>query len=293
VKCGSALRAIGQAIQMYANDHRGEFPRTHWTGPADPNPVPTFYTGADSPNAFAPGGPAANDVTAALFLVLKSQDLTREAFVCPTDYHARRLEGHVQQMSNFPGRRNLSYSYIVPYPSAKARLAGFKLDFSISSDFAIAADINPGGPALPTLAWDAPRSELWRGNSPNHDGTGQNVLYADGHVEFQTSSFCGMIRSLPGNVTFRDNVYYAGGPGTTSPAVVVAAPQDEKDSVLLPIAPEGPREPGVAERRATLLIAGAALVMMLGAVAVIRAMRKRGAYRRKSASAPSDEPMTP
>ena len=34
------------------------------------------------------------------------------------------------------------------------------------------------------------------GNSNNHDEDGQNVLYGDGHVEFQQNPFCGVARDI-------------------------------------------------------------------------------------------------
>ena len=89
VKCASNLRQIGQAMQMYANNEAGtqSFPRTKWDETAD-DPTPTQYTGVQSPNPFAANGPANNDVTAALFLLLRTQDLSSAVFVCPTDIAA-------------------------------------------------------------------------------------------------------------------------------------------------------------------------------------------------------------
>ena len=34
VKCASNLRQIGQGIQMYANENKGNFPRTYFKSPA-------------------------------------------------------------------------------------------------------------------------------------------------------------------------------------------------------------------------------------------------------------------
>jgi prepilin-type processing-associated H-X9-DG protein len=243
VKCASNLRQIGLAIQMYANDNKGEFPRTLDSGPEDPTPIPTGFTSPNAANAFSQVGPANNDVTAALFLAMKTQDLTSEVFVCPSDLRADPLQGNVQQMSNWPGRKNLSYSYQNPYPSPAAVKAGFKLNFTLSSDFAIAADMNPGGPTMTQLTPSAGRIQMMKGNSNNHNADGQNVLYADGHVEFQTSPFCGMARPKEPSPN-RDNIYTAGGPSARDPVgptpVILSAPMDERDSILLPVAPEGP-----------------------------------------------------
>src|SRR4051794_40268280 len=65
--CASNLRQIGQAMQMYANENRGALPRTVYV----PGAAPTFGTGGAAANAFAPGGPAPNDVTAAAFLLMR------------------------------------------------------------------------------------------------------------------------------------------------------------------------------------------------------------------------------
>jgi prepilin-type processing-associated H-X9-DG protein len=78
------------------------------------------------------------------------------------------------------------------------------------------------------------------GNSNNHKNDGQNVLYGDGHVEFQASPYCGMYRD---DAQFRDNIYTADNArGRTGDASsheggflnAQATPQDEFDSVLLP-----------------------------------------------------------
>src|SRR5204863_5760014 len=63
--CARNLRQIGQAIQIYANENKGAFPRALLEmgpkGPVD-NPIPTEYTGVNAPSAFQqPGAPGPND----------------------------------------------------------------------------------------------------------------------------------------------------------------------------------------------------------------------------------------
>src|SRR5438552_3093207 len=82
VRCASNLRQVGQAILLYSNENRGAYPRTRF----EPGPVvtPTWGTGAPATQPFAENGPAANDVSAALFLLLRTQEITAEPFICPS-----------------------------------------------------------------------------------------------------------------------------------------------------------------------------------------------------------------
>jgi prepilin-type processing-associated H-X9-DG protein len=237
VRCASNLRQIGQGIQMYANENKGNFPRALYDGVGGP---PTEYTASGAPNPLAPGGPGPNDVTAALFLLLRTQDLTPEVFVCPQSQgECWAFNGKTaQQVSNFPGGQYLTYSYINPYPTEAARKDGFKLDFTLTSDFAIAADINPGGQSVVSVTPHLSRRETSAANSNNHLGDGQNVLYADGHVEFQHTPFCGMQRGTAPD-GHRDNIYTCGAGYGTGPegagVAVKGPPADALDSILLPV----------------------------------------------------------
>src|SRR3954470_8796424 len=82
VGCASNLRQIGQAILLYSNDNRGAYPRTRVS--AGPVRKPTWGTGAPATQPTDPNGPADNDVTAALFMLLRTQDITSEVFMCPS-----------------------------------------------------------------------------------------------------------------------------------------------------------------------------------------------------------------
>jgi prepilin-type processing-associated H-X9-DG protein len=72
-------------------------------------------------------------------------------------------------------------------------------------------------------------------NSNNHRNKGQNVVYIDGHVEFQTTPYCGAHRA-----GLRDQIYTAGaGDGGTCDEK--SLPVDKQDSVLLPTDDPGGR----------------------------------------------------
>src|SRR5205085_6783238 len=126
-----------QALLVYANANKGSFPRTRYDGRGD---GPTSYTGAAASNPFTPDGPGPNDVTAAMFLLVRTTDIDPGAFNCPT---ARTgipwdLGGKARdQVSNFPGRRYIGYSCANPYPTPAAVTAGFKMNDTLTSDFAL------------------------------------------------------------------------------------------------------------------------------------------------------------
>jgi len=242
VKCASNLRQIGQAILLYANENKGAYPRTFTAIAATVSPTWGTGTPGSSDPFLNNSGVMNNDVTAAFFLLMRTQDITSEVFTCPSS-NAEKWDfgGGANTALNWSNwnstagvLKNLSYSYQNPYPDQNAVSSGFKLNTSISAEFAVASDINPGttGTNDNVLAVSTQSSarDMKQGNSNNHDEDGQNVLYGDGHCEFQQNPFCG---------TQRDMIFWRRG-NTGNPflsevtAVNGGAPYDQNDSVLLP-----------------------------------------------------------
>jgi len=60
VKCASNLRQIGQGIQMYANENKGNFPRTYFKPTV--RAVIADSTGAAQPKSFSDDGKTAGPV---------------------------------------------------------------------------------------------------------------------------------------------------------------------------------------------------------------------------------------
>jgi prepilin-type N-terminal cleavage/methylation domain-containing protein/prepilin-type processing-associated H-X9-DG protein len=258
VKCASNLRQIGQAILLYSNDNKGPYPRTAYIGEATANLTNIGVEGAAT-NLSGPGAGGAsytdpfavgatsflgttgnayvNNVPQALFLLIRTEDITAAVFVCPSsnvtaDVYGGGTNTALNQINFTNIQNNLSYSYANPYPDTGSLGSGYKMVQGLEPTFAVAADINPGtSPAGGNDNVLAPNtsssgSSMRQGNSNNHGKDGQNVLYGDGHVEFQNNPFCG---------TDQDNIYTRGGPtwGTTGQDLV-GSPYTANDSVLLP-----------------------------------------------------------
>ncbi|HSI35344.1 MAG: prepilin-type N-terminal cleavage/methylation domain-containing protein [Phycisphaerae bacterium] len=234
VKCGSNLRQIGQAMLMYANDNKGQYPRTKYD--ATVGSPHTAFTGAAGTDPFLSGGPNNNDISAAMFLVLRNQELTSELFICPSSNDDKDDFGGgtntSKTRSNFSKRTNLSYSIAHPYPDSTAVSSGYKWNQTLGADFALAGDWNSGtvngyDVTLPKSD-TASASDMKKANSFNHQGQGQNVLYGDGHVEWQQHPFVGVNK---------DNIYtVSGSTDGTVPTSTTASgrPKWRGDSVLLP-----------------------------------------------------------
>jgi prepilin-type processing-associated H-X9-DG protein len=273
-KCANNLRQIALGAIMYANGEPRPhaFPRVRYDSTTTAT-VPAF-TGMNSPNSFAADGPAANDVSAAMYLILKTQDLTPAVFICPAttaepwDYGSGMVK---EQHSNFPGSKNVSYSFANPYPTSAAVVSGWSFDAdTLGADDPLAADANPGGSALPMTPYTASRTQLMAVNSPNHQREGQNVCYCDGHVEFQQTPFCGATLLKSDGITpepFKDNIYTYGVSATSPGGIgVIGPPQQKGDTVLLPVS-TGSIAAGVSHSGGTMgWIVGLLLILILGAV---------------------------
>lgn len=226
--CAANLHSIGQAMTMYANQNRGNYPRAVY----DPALAATngWTAGTDNalPDQFSPPGPhTPNDVTASLWLLMRVQKLPSKVFVCAygdvNEFEADSADP--LSHANFTNyRKNLGYSFANMYPSDAAVQKGYKWTSKVGADFALAADINPGikPPRYDVTAVqpNSPSSVVKKGNSGNHEQEGQNVLYGDGHVTYQPTPLCGVAG---------DNIY------TNHNNRVDQSPVDKDDSLLVPV----------------------------------------------------------
>jgi prepilin-type processing-associated H-X9-DG protein len=222
VRCARNLATFNTLLREYAKVNNYALPSVVYDAAGRPSGY-TAFTGADDPNPFAVGSAVKpNDVTASLFLLVREGFVASRGksgglslFVCPSsdDTPEHLTNGHgasvaVRARANFREASHLSYGYSSPFSSAvKYRM---NTDW-LAAGAAVMADKGPG-PVSNAPAVDAPPLDMRRANSANHGGAGQNVLYGDGHVDFQRTPYCGY-RDDEGA---GDNIYTAAAERPTS-----------------------------------------------------------------------------
>ncbi len=223
VACTANLHQLGLALQMYAGDNHGALPRTVYV----PDAPLTEGTGASAADAFVggAGGVSVNDLTAPLWLLLRASHTKTDVMICPyNDVNEFSADpAKPATTANFSAvAKHLGYSYANCYPSSASVAAGYKVAGKLPNDFPLMADMNPGTKRHANVAAvkkGSPKSVVELGNSENHEQEGQNVLYADGRVEYKLTPLCGVA----------DNNIYCNDSGQ-----IVASPVGPFDSVLLP-----------------------------------------------------------
>lgn len=253
--CAANLAQIGKTTFVYAADYEGVLPRaggatTRW-GMTVNWEAPDRYRAFGLSIADGSGGRAT--ISSCFYLLVKYYEAPTRLFLCRGDKGTKefRLSGvWGQSVGQFKlsdawdfgpaatAFKSCSFSYHFPYSQ-------YALTTSRDPNLAVAADRNPwlASPAgaagnfaefKPDLpgAGAAVTAEMGRkGNAISHGLDGQNVLFLDGRVTFETRSFCGV---------GQDNIYTVGtgsidrgSPMGTIPTVALAKPANQMDSILV------------------------------------------------------------
>jgi hypothetical protein len=167
VSCQDNLRAFYSSLRNYAEQHHGEFPNVAVAAPRPRNVagifVPLLKEHQLLPDNLNVNCPANGHRSPSQFTVSELQTMAIEEFM--------------RQAPNLGG----CYAYSLGYDDGTG-VRGLQIvrDSPVNAYLPIMADRPPFDVALGDL-----------GNSPNHGGMGQNVLYIDGHCAFRTTRTVG------------------------------------------------------------------------------------------------------
>jgi len=203
--CGSNLKGIGTSCKIYANDNNEAWPTPACDQTAIGGIDYTVRVGGGEgsvrspdrtqPSIDGPGGARQLSTTRAFWMLVRSGDVTEKRFICPQSKMIESQTKNIDANYDFASGDNVSYGFQVPFGPAYTRAAEGK-----DNRMALIADRGPYRNAdaptpplnltatLPRLnrrSVDQVSRAKWRPfGSPNHQGEGQNVLFADGHSEF-------------------------------------------------------------------------------------------------------------
>ena len=225
--CSANLRGIGQGCHIYSNENEEWFPNSLYM---EPQNVTTNQTAVTFIGYLSKGYTVQKTTgnwqnthpSRSLFLLVIGGGSSPKQFICPssgdTEDPLRNVAGSVETAAqpgvnryDFIGYPHLSYGYQLPYGTKGKPRNGMDSRMPLSADkgpyFESAGTDPDNGRTLdqrrasslaPSFGVSGEEilklpTERWRPyNSRNHNGEGQEVLYADSHVEFAQKPICGV-----------------------------------------------------------------------------------------------------
>jgi prepilin-type N-terminal cleavage/methylation domain-containing protein len=220
--CGTHLKGIGNAIMLYANDNKDDYPIGGRKGSNKWSAAGTIlaFDGVDQTAAFTAGEAT---VTSCLFLLIKGYELTPAMFNCKGDSGIKefKLSDTTTTVADMalvwdfgmgtgtdypkPGQYN-SYAYHLPYGGGTATTPAYPINVTSHAGSPLCSDRNPyldknaygtasgrgyldaaGGSTTEVAAkWDGEYKDKDKtSNCATHQREGQNVLYNDNHSSFE------------------------------------------------------------------------------------------------------------
>jgi prepilin-type processing-associated H-X9-DG protein len=231
--CAANLRRIIQDLNVYAADNADAFPIVAYA---------PYSAGLNDARAGLVRAATADDVIktyyarpprqagspqAILWQLVLRGDVSPKSFICDGYPHvteeaagkresAAVVDAAGRNFDNVQDGRQLSYS--MAYPWKADGTVGNWWRATLDASLPLMADMAPlqgtGTPAVDLTSAPLTRAA----NSRNHKGDGQNVAYADGHVEFQR---------LPNVGQANDNIYTSSAVPSVGPAATGGVPADK------------------------------------------------------------------
>ncbi|NOT00290.1 MAG: prepilin-type N-terminal cleavage/methylation domain-containing protein [Phycisphaerales bacterium] len=136
--------------------------------------------------------------TRAFWMLIRAGEITPKTMACPSSGDSADDTEEIDRYYNFKSLRTISYGYQVPFGPFDTRPSE-----NVDTRMAMAADKGPFGPIgtdqimIPDDYDLSTQQRQWMAyNSGNHGGSGagegQNVLFADGHVDFELTPVVGV-----------------------------------------------------------------------------------------------------
>jgi hypothetical protein len=253
--CAAHLAEIGRTMSVYAADNEAALPRAG--GPTTTWGMLANWVGAARPLAFGLGADGTGGkatINSSFYLLVKYYQLPTGLFVCPgdegtTEFSLAKVAGAGGVLSSLEledawdfgpmaiSWKSCSFAYHCPFFGPHA------LTTARDPNLAVAADRNPWlkSPAGDPRAFGLFKPDLTNytggtsetakaGNAIAHQTEGQNVLFLDGRVTFETRAYCGLDRD---NIYTISPAFNEGSAFGMQPAIISATPLNLRDSVLL------------------------------------------------------------
>jgi len=246
--CGNNLKQIGTGLYTYCSPSSGNFPSAAHIPAVEIGVGRVSYApkmiGVKRGNGRDPesGKTTEEDIdistTRNLWTLVRIGATPPKLFVCPSGTDMPNEDNDPKLFWDFKSYNELSYGYQVPYGKYGKPSSDLDQRVIVVADkgpYSAALENGQPNPGVPNLNVSENPDAWMKWNSPNHGGEGQNVLYADSHVDFVTKPTAGI-----GN----DNIYtrWSGEQGATeesarawgTPPTSNETPWSDKDSLIYP-----------------------------------------------------------
>ncbi|MHC4090187.1 MAG: type II secretion system protein [Planctomycetota bacterium] len=217
IVCGASQKGLATSFKIYANDNVERWPVVPFSeqnigdggieyvdqlkGQGTPDLAREDISETD--DGEGPNGTPTDalSVTRCLWMLVRSGELTVKQFICPSSDSVADDTQEIDRYYDFQSYGRVSYGYQVPYGPGDTRPSE-----NVDSRMAMTADKGPFiSDAVPSgfpqqfineLTVNSAPTEWKRLNSGNHGGAGsgegQEVAFADGHVDFVRKPIVGI-----------------------------------------------------------------------------------------------------